>query len=69
MNNKEYLKQRLNTIFSAAQNAVNVNEEAINNPDKGYAYSAGYSSAVLQGIANEVQQMIAEVSTETFTIF
>jgi hypothetical protein len=52
------LKSQLQTVIESLKDAVKVNYQAIDDPDKGYPYAAGYSRLSLQNAALQLESII-----------
>ena len=57
--NKQMIEQ-LNNIASVCEQAIYANETALNDPEKGYPYAAGYSRSALQDVLQKVKSMLKE---------
>ncbi len=56
------LVDKLNTITATLEQAIEVNQTAPDDPDKGYAYAAGYSRAAMQSVLSDVQFLLNYVN-------
>ena len=52
------LKSQLQIVIESLKDAVKVNYQAIDDPDKGYPYAAGYSRLSLQNAALQLESII-----------
>lgn len=52
------LETQLQVIVEGLKDAVKVNYRAIDDPDKGYPYAAGYSRLSLQNAAEQLESII-----------
>jgi len=52
------LESQLQTVVESLKDAVNVNYQAIDDPDKGYPYASGYSRVALQNAALQLESII-----------
>lgn len=52
------LETQLQVVIDGLKDAVNVNYEAIDDPDKGYPFAAGYSRSACNTAAEQLESII-----------
>lgn len=63
--NQMIIEEKLNNIVRTLEQAVYESETAINDPEKGYPYAAGYSRAALKDVLNDVQTLKSYLENES----
>jgi hypothetical protein len=49
---------KLNTMATTLKQAIEVNQTSPDDPDKGYAYAAGYSRSAMQNVLDDIQFLL-----------
>jgi len=52
------LETQLQVVIDGLRDSVNVNYEAIDDPDKGYPFAAGYSRSACKTAAEQLESII-----------
>ena len=60
--NQMIIEEKLNNIVRTLEQAVYESETAINDPEKGYPYAAGYSRAALKDVLSDIQNLKSYLS-------
>lgn len=60
--NQMIIEEKLNNIVRTLEQAVYESETAINDPEKGYPYAAGYSRAALKDVLVDIQTLKSYLS-------
>lgn len=55
--NQMIIEEKLNNIVRTLEQAVYESEIAIDDPEKGYAYAAGYSRSALKSVLDDIQTL------------
>jgi hypothetical protein len=61
----ETVQLKLNRIMSDLEQAIYESETAINDPEKGYPYAAGYSRAAMKSVLDDVQLLKSYLENES----
>lgn len=64
MDNSDVIKSILERIIKNCNNAIVVNETAVDDPDKGYPYASGYSRSALQSVVTDVESILKNYLTK-----
>lgn len=54
----EQMKEQLNNIVGTLEQAIYANETAIDDPEKGYPYAAGYSRSALKQVLTNINDLL-----------
>ena len=58
--NKEIIESKLNRIVNTLNQSIDESVLAIDDPQKGYPYAAGYSRAAMKEVLSEVEEILKE---------
>jgi len=58
----ETVQLKLNKIAKDLEQAIYESETAINDPEKGYPYAAGYSRSALKSVLDDIQTLKSYLS-------
>lgn len=59
--NNTAIKNKLDRVIVTAKQAIQVSQEAPDNPQLGYPYACGYSRSALRQIIEELEPIIASL--------
>jgi hypothetical protein len=60
----ETVQLKLNKIVKDVKQAIYESEMAVDDPEKGYPYAAGYSRSALKGVLDDVEMLQSYLKNE-----